>query len=116
VKPKRSSIFYELLDPELNTDKDLPSTELMADEAFDFLTAASDTAGNAMTVATHHVITNPQIYEQVKRELHDRFPDPNAKLDFAELEKLPFLTAVIKEGLRQAHSVRRARTTGGVSN
>jgi cytochrome P450 len=79
----------------------------MADEAFDFLTAASDTAGNAMTVATHHVITNPQIYERVKRELRSRFPDPNAKLDFTELEKLPYLTAVVKEGLRQAHSVHK---------
>jgi hypothetical protein len=33
-------------------------------------------------------------------ELETQFPDRHADLPFVELEKLPYLTAVIKEGLR----------------
>lgn len=77
----------------------------MAEEAFNMCVAAADTTGNAMTVATYHVIINPNIYERLTGELEEAFPDPDAaagktQLPYSALEKLPYLTAVIKEGQR----------------
>ena len=101
VTPRRPTIFYELLNPELNPTKQPPQTEVIVDEAWGICVAASDTTGNAMTVATYHAITNPEIQEALKRELRSRFPDPNQQLTYTELEKLPYLTGIVKEGLRQ---------------
>ena len=72
----------------------------MEEEASDLCVAASETVGNAMTVATYHVITNPEIYANLRKELIEAFPDPSAEIGFAALEKLPYLTGVIREGQR----------------
>jgi hypothetical protein len=66
----------------------------LKDDACSVLVAATDTAGNAMTV------NNQAIYERLVSELEIQFPDRHADLPFVELEKLPYSTAVIKEGLR----------------
>ncbi len=106
VKPTRTSIFYQLLDPQhLHPDASPPTLQLMADEAFDFCVAASDTTGNAMTVAAYHVFTNAKIYKRVRQELEDSFPDPSAELRYTMLEKLPYLTGIVKEGLRYVSHV-----------
>jgi cytochrome P450 len=63
-------------------------------------TAAADTTGNAMTMAAFHIVTNPIIYGRLILELREAFPDPTAELSFTELEKLPYLTGIIKEGQR----------------
>ena len=105
AKPKRTSIFYELLDPHLHPDATTPTLQMMADEAFNFCVAASDTTGNAMTVAAYHVFTNAEIYRRVKRELEDCFPGPVVELSFTTLEKLTYLSAIVKEGLRYVEHV-----------
>jgi cytochrome P450 len=46
------------------------------------------------------VVSNPEIFAKVKKELEAEFPDPNERLSFVRLETLPYLSAVIKEGLR----------------
>lgn len=97
-KPRRRTIFHNLLDPELN--QSALTAEDLVEEAFSLCVAASDTTGNAMSVATYHVLNNPSIYKNLTSELRTAFPDPNTKLDYTTLEKLPYLTAVIKEALR----------------
>ena len=72
----------------------------MAEEAFNICIAAADTTGNAMTVAAYHVITHPEMYEKLANELEAAFPDSRKRIDFVELEKLPYLSAVIREGQR----------------
>ncbi len=72
----------------------------MVGEAFAICTAASDTTGNAMTVAAYHVITSPQIYAKLKAELTEAFPEGTSGMSFTMLERLPYLTGVVKEGQR----------------
>ena len=100
VKPKRKTIFHNLLDPELNLTGKTPTADYMAGEAFSLCVAASDTSGNVMTTAIYHTITNPAIYNSVKHELREAFPDPSKKLAFTDLEKLPYLTGIVKEAQR----------------
>lgn len=97
----RPSIFQVLLSPqEKDPDYVVPTVDDLKDEAYSVLAASADTTGNAMTTAAHKVISNPEIFAKVKKELAAEFPDPNEKLSFVKLETLPYLSAVIKEGLR----------------
>ncbi len=99
VKTKRQTIFHTLLalDPSLY---DQPAHAYCTGEAFAFLTAASDTTGNAIGMASYHIVTQPAIYRRLRAELLARFPDPDQPMPLVELEKLPYLSAVVKEGLR----------------
>jgi cytochrome P450 len=62
VSDSRPSVFHALLSPE---DKDemhvVPTVDQLKDEASAFFGAAADTTGSAMTVATHHIVSNPKI-------------------------------------------------------
>ncbi|KAK5118214.1 hypothetical protein LTR85_008194 [Meristemomyces frigidus] len=102
----RQTIFTTLLDEENKPDAyQIPTTWQLKDEAYSVLVAAADTTGNAMTVAAFNVLNNPEIYQKLVAELEGAFPNPNAALPFVELEKLPYLTGVIKEGLRLSFGV-----------
>ncbi|KAK1754045.1 cytochrome P450 [Echria macrotheca] len=107
-KPERETIFHGLLDPEATKAQGLvgvPTVQNMVDEAFGFLGAASETAGNAMTMCAFHVLYDREIYKRLRAELVQAFPDPTTQMDLLALEKLPYLTAVIKEGLRLSYGV-----------
>jgi len=115
IKPSRRTIFHELLDPS-STDEEtssLPSVERLYGEALSFCTAAADTTGNAMEMAAYHVVTNSDIYDKLKKELREAFPNSSTDLDYTTLEKLPYLTGVVKEGQRLSYGVisRLARAT-----
>ncbi|KAH8704058.1 cytochrome P450 [Talaromyces proteolyticus] len=101
----RPTIFHRLLSPDAADEYIVPTVDELKDEAYIIVAAAADTTGNAMTVATYNVVLNQDIYIQLTTELKNAFPDPSANLDFATLEKLPYLTAVIKEALRLSYGV-----------
>jgi cytochrome P450 len=44
---------------------------------------------------------NPEVYDNLHQELVEAFPDPTVYPDASQLRKLPYLTAVLKEGLRR---------------
>ena len=50
-----------------------------------------------MAVSCFHVLNTPSIYKQLYEELMNAFPDPNMQPTLPELEKLPYLTAVVQE-------------------
>jgi cytochrome P450 len=53
-----------------------------------------------MSVATFHLLSQPSTLRKLKTELEKAIPDPTISTPLAQLEQLPYLTAVIKEGLR----------------
>ena len=97
-KMEQPCIFEALLAPA--DGNAVPTPDQIKDESYAILNAASDTTGNAMTVSTYNTVTTPEIYEKLTTELKAAFPNPDEMLEFPKLEKLPYLTAVIKEGLR----------------
>src|SRR5438045_8384453 len=102
---KRKTIFHQLLSPTATEGHAVRNIEDLTDEAFTILTAAADTTGNTMAIATFYVLSDANIYHTLTAELKSAFPNPKAKLDFTTLEKLPYLAAVIKEGLRLSYGV-----------
>ena len=72
----------------------------MAQEAFSILTASSGIVARTMTAAMYHLHANPLTLRRLKEELKLAISYPYGKFDLLELERLPFLTAVLKESLR----------------
>ncbi|THC89759.1 hypothetical protein EYZ11_010780 [Aspergillus tanneri] len=104
-KVSRMTIFHQLLSPDAADGHVVPTVEELTDEAYIILAAAADTTGNALTIAAYNVVRNPIIYGQLTTELKEAFPEPGAAMNFLVLEKLPYLTAVIKEALRLSFGV-----------
>lgn len=51
-------------------------------------------------VIQFHLLQNPETLRKLKAELEDAMPDLSAPVYIKEVEQLPYLTAVITEGLR----------------
>ena len=78
---------------------------MLAGEAIGILTAGVDTTGNVIETAAYNVISNKKIYEALRKELVEAYPDPTADMALPDLEKLPYLNGVVKEGLRLSWGV-----------
>jgi cytochrome P450 len=92
----RQTIFHDLLTADSTWV--VPSDQELQDEALAMLGAAADTTGHAMNYAVIEVIADPAMYKRVRAELIEAFPDPNAKLDYLTLEKLPYLVCICNSG------------------
>lgn len=67
------------------------------------MVAGGETTAQVLTVATFHLLKNKATaLAKLKVELGNVMVDPNARVDLKTLEKLPWLTAVVKESLRIA--------------
>lgn len=53
----------------------------------------------------YHVAVNPSIRQRLFDELKAAIPNPSAPPSLSELEKLPYLNAVVQEGLRLCEAV-----------
>jgi hypothetical protein len=89
----RRTIFHDLLTPKPELEYVVPPIDKLEDEAVSIMAAASDTTGNGMTVAAYNVVQNPIIYEKLRTELRVAFPNPDTRLDFTTLERLPYLVS-----------------------
>nr|XP_001394356.2 cytochrome P450 oxidoreductase [Aspergillus niger CBS 513.88] len=76
-------------------------------EAVDILIAGADTTASTLTAGFMHILSNPAIYAKLAdalRGMDITSNDPSAA-QLQELEKIPYLTACVKESLRIAMPV-----------
>jgi cytochrome P450 len=103
---KRPTIFGSLL-----LEEELQSTEKgtkrLAAEGFAILGAGTETTASALAVITYHLLTKPHLLAKLTSEL-EQFgitKSPRELPTFPDLERLPYLGAVIQEGLRLSYGV-----------
>lgn len=102
LKPKDNSlpatVFISML------EADVPPSEKNAsrltEEAFTLTGAGTMTTANALNSIIYYVLSRPDCLTRLKNEVRAAFPGPSAIRSSAELERLPYLTAVVTEGLR----------------
>jgi cytochrome P450 len=97
---ERPTIFHGLLRSSLpESEKD--STRL-AEEASVLLSAGTDSSANTLSAITFHLLSNPEILRKLRQELRTAIPDKAEREfpSFSKVETLPYLSAVIQEGLR----------------
>lgn len=106
VRPREAvylDIFKSKALPE--TEKNMPR---LSAEGMALMNAGTDTTGWTLTVITYNVLSKPEVLRRLTAELTDAGFD-GSNLTWASLEKLPYLSGVILEGLRLSYGV-SART------
>jgi cytochrome P450 len=93
------TIFHGLLIND-NLPESEKATSRLVDEARIILAAGTDTTANTLAAITYHLLANPGILKRLKDELAIAIPNPNTMPESSQIEGLPYLTAVIQEGIR----------------
>ncbi|TFK86651.1 cytochrome P450 [Polyporus arcularius HHB13444] len=105
-KEEHETVFHHLLRPHPEKGQpEVPSKKVLWEEAVDLIAAGGETVSTVATFGLFYVLNDPAVHKRLVLELKSAWPDPEAKMDYEALEKLPYLTAVIKESLRLAHGV-----------
>ncbi|KAL8670824.1 MAG: hypothetical protein Q9168_004660 [Polycauliona sp. 1 TL-2023] len=95
----QATVVHEILGAKEFPDKSSKELELF--EEVDTIVSAGTEMGRIMRVLTYHLYSNPSILLRLRKELDQAQLTNTAALEsLYHLEKLPFLTAVITEGLR----------------
>jgi cytochrome P450 len=82
--------------------------KIQEDNALLFVSAGFETTGFAIETAMYYVLSDPAVLSKLKRELTPAFASKNKTEDlpsWTDLEKLPYLTAVIYEAVRMSLGV-----------
>jgi cytochrome P450 len=89
---------------EVSRNPDLPAEEKtfrrLAIDANNMIAAGFETSANALTFMTYSILANPEIHKRLNKELVEAIPDPSKIPSWQVLEKLPLLSAVLKESMR----------------
>lgn len=77
------------------------SDERLAKEAQVLLGGGTASTARTLGFISFYILANPEIKAKLRQELEEPMSDwPERIPSWAELERLPFLQALIKEGLR----------------
>ncbi|KAI9883898.1 MAG: hypothetical protein M1823_004311 [Watsoniomyces obsoletus] len=100
---EHKTIFHELLASDLGaSDK---SMVRLVEEGQTLIAAGTITTAHHLKTITFYLLNNPDLLQRLKKELTDAIPDPKDLPPLQQLERLPFLTAVISEGMRLSYGV-----------
>lgn len=98
------TVFDINLDPNLEKGQFTPTVDEMVADAFGLLMAGTDTTAFAVVVITWALLNNPQMMQRLKAELRAVMPGREDTLDWARLEKLPYLVSKGLSRQRYSHS------------
>jgi len=101
---KEKTIFSDVLTNENLSAAD-KSIERLEQEGISVITAGSNTTAHTLSTITYHLSRNSAMLSRLQQELTNVPPSPEKSMTWAQLEKLPYLTAVISEGLRYSYGV-----------
>lgn len=115
-KPKDAfTIFDAILEADVPPHE--KSVARLTEEAQALTGAGTMTTATALDATIFYLLKSPTCLKNLRQELNAAVPNLAAMPTFAELEKLPYLTAVLHEALRLSKSVphRLARVSPDVS-
>lgn len=92
------TIFHDILTGHLPPEE--LTLKRLSEEATSVNGAGMETVTWTLTVASFHILDQPAVQARLKAELEEAMPNPHEILPWDQLEKLPYLSAVIAEGLR----------------
>ncbi|KAI2472113.1 cytochrome P450 [Annulohypoxylon bovei var. microspora] len=103
VDEKYPTIFGELI------NSDLPAAEKtqarLAGEAVTVLGGGTETGSWTLSVITYYLLSQPHTLAKLTTELRAAIQDPLDLPPWFDLERLPYLSAVVQEGLRLSYGV-----------
>jgi cytochrome P450 len=97
----RPTLFHHVVNSDLPPSE--RGLERLAQEAQATIGAGAETVSKTLAWTTYHLLANPDILAKMKEELNRL--DPECKAGTVELEKMPYVTSVMLEGLRTSYGV-----------
>lgn len=98
-KPENRTIFDEILNDE-NLSAQEKTVSRLTDEASILVIAASETPAKVLALTMFYLYRRRDLLQKIREELHT-VPSPTQdSSSLHQLEKLPYLSGVVKEGLR----------------
>ncbi|KAK8022519.1 cytochrome P450 [Apiospora rasikravindrae] len=97
----RPTLFRYMVHESGLPDEDL-TVDRLTKEAQILLGAGSVSTGRTLHFITFYLLSNPHMRARLEEELKGELKDPGERPTWSQLEKLPYLQALIKEGLRYA--------------
>lgn len=96
----RVTIFHSLLESDLPPQE--KTLDRLVDEGQIVIGAGTETTANTLTMIAFHAFWNQDILQKLRRDINSI---KGEKLKWNRLEQLPYLSAVITEGLRLAGGI-----------
>ncbi|KAL9124190.1 MAG: hypothetical protein Q9217_006456 [Psora testacea] len=99
---EQRTIFYDIL----SNDQVRPQekeTEHLVTEAQAVVGAGTVTTAHTLSILVYHLLSNPDILARTQNELRALMADLDTKPRWQHLEQLPYLNAVVTEGLRLSY-------------
>ncbi|KAL4902748.1 hypothetical protein BDW74DRAFT_169336 [Aspergillus multicolor] len=101
--PQRRAMYHNLTDPDLPPEERTP--QRLEDECLVVLGAGTETTARTLTIAAYYLAEDADVLLKLRNELKQVLPTVTSTCSWSELEKLPYLAAVINESLRLATPV-----------
>lgn len=95
---QHSTLIHEIMKSKL-PDSDKSFTRIY-DEVSTVLGAAFETTASTMRLIFFHLYSRPEILQRLREEIGSAKVEDSREVDLRTLEKLPYLTSVLMEGLR----------------
>lgn len=92
------TVFHELL--QSNLPESEKSDDRLAQEGLLVIGAGTHTTARTLAVGTFYLLNNPAVFSTLKAEIATVTRSDGSPTPLPVLEKLPYLTAVVKESLR----------------
>ncbi|EGX94785.1 cytochrome P450, putative [Cordyceps militaris CM01] len=97
------TIFHELLTGDLPDEE--KSVSRLWQEGQIVVGAGTETTAWTLSATLFYILNDERVRLRLRKELAAAIPEPCHRIDCTELEKLPYLSAVITEGLRLSYGV-----------
>ncbi|KAI9647980.1 hypothetical protein NHQ30_002602 [Ciborinia camelliae] len=98
--PSSNTIFDLILAPSSSYDPSPRTIPELVDEAFLFVIAGTDTSAITVANAIYYVLSSPSVHLKLLNELEQNGIKSPESFDCKLLQRLPYLTAVMKETMR----------------
>ena len=96
------TIYNRLLDPNSYKGRPLPDATALYEEAQTMMFAGGVTVGDTLMTGHFHILQQPSLCERLRTEILTVWPNIDSPPSLEILERLPILTATIKEALRMS--------------
>ncbi|KAL8886488.1 MAG: hypothetical protein Q9192_006477 [Flavoplaca navasiana] len=81
------------------------AAERMSSEGLGLLVAGSETTAQTLSVTTYHILANPGIVTELRKQFQIAMPEAGTLPSLANLEAIPYLYACVQEGLRLSYGI-----------
>ncbi|KIJ30225.1 hypothetical protein M422DRAFT_187409, partial [Sphaerobolus stellatus SS14] len=104
---KRKDLFYQLTEA-IEAEGSNPPFAWMVSNVFLATIAGSDTTATSTSNCFYYLLTHPEYYKRLRKEINETFPEEDSTLDAGILQNMPLLNAtlrlqpVIPAGLQRA--------------